>query len=596
MKLSFIVATLLCFNLQAQTNILVSAEKISLDKDQTVSDVDVIDAAEIEASGESSLVDLLANRASLYINSNGGFAKATSLFLRGADSSYTLIEIDGVEYNDRSSVGGAAILEHIDLSNIEKVEILKGAQSVLYGSDAMAGVIKITTKTPGKYVGANASIGYGSYDNKRASFSTSQKGKTMNYVLGMSFQDVEGFSSYNEKRAPFAERDGMNNLTATFKGVKKLGSTDQLMFNVRGVKAQSDFDASTSDKLDYMGRDEQLIAGVSYKKRIGDYWIPELSITYNKSDRLSNSFSLSRLVAETKKVELKNPLYINESITILNGLEYEDIEASIENINNKKNYNSYATYLDSHLQRGDLKLQAGLRWSKEKSLSDQIVWKGGASYRLFENTFAKLNASTGYKSPSLYQLFSIYGNEQLRATKSKSYDFTLEQRISAFVLSGTIFQNEYENVIDFDSTLNKYTNTFKSETKGVELGLDVFTEKFDLSSSATILRAFNKSAGSDGVYLARRPREKYYLGLKYKFNEKLSLSNDYNYVGRRENSDFDTVVLSSYLLVGLNLNYEISNDQAVLLKIDNALDKEYEQIHGFGTAGRSFFLRYNFKL
>ncbi len=580
----------------ANSKVIVTAEKVSLDKEKTNSVVDVISEDEIKNSGDTSLTGLIQKKSSLQINSNGAFGKSTSLFLRGADSSYTLIVIDGVEYNDKSSVGGSAILEHIDLSSVEKIEILKGSQSVLYGSDAMAGVIKITTKNPGENIGSNGSIGYGSYDNKVASFSTSQKGEFLNYSMGLSFQDVEGISSYNSVRNPMAEKDGLNNLTATFKAKKKISNKDSIEFNLRGVKAESDFDSSTEDKLDYMGRDSQLIAGIKYKRIMGDYWVPELSVNYSKSDRLTNSFSLSRLVAKTKKVELLNSFFINENVTLINGLEYEETNASIETVDNKKNFSSTAVYLDSHFVYDQFGIQAGGRWTKDRDLADQLTWKVGASFFALENTTFKMNASTGFKSPSLYQLFSNFGNTSLLPTKSRSYDFGVVQNIYNTELSLTLFKDTYENVIDFESSLNKYANTFKAESKGLELRWNASFSNVTLDASATLLRAINKSSGNDGTYLARRPREKYFLGVSYNLNPSLTTSLNYTYVGQRENSDFDSIVLSSYSLVDLNLKYELSKDHNLILRLGNILDKEYEEVFGFGTLRRNYFLKYSFRM
>lgn len=595
-KLFSLLLLLLTIPSLASSKVIVTAEKISLDKEKTNSIVDVISESEIINSGESSLTDLIQKKSSLHINSNGAFGKATSLFLRGADSSYTLIVIDGVEYNDKSSVGGAAILEHIDLSSVEKIEILKGSQSVLYGSDALAGVIKITTKSPGKNIGSNGSIGYGSYDNKMASFSTSQKGEFFDYSMGLSLQDVEGISSYNSLRAPMAEKDGLSNLTANFKGQKKISKKDSVEFNLRGVRAESDFDSSTEDKLNYMGRDSQLIAGLKYKRIMGEYWVPELSFNFNKSDRLTNSFSLSRLVAKTKKAELFNSFFINENITLINGVEFEETKASIERIDNKKNFNSLAAYIGSHFVYDKASLQLGGRWTKESNLADQLTWKAGMSVYILDNTTFKMNASTGFKSPSLYQLFSTYGNDKLLPTKSRSFDFGIVQKLYNSEISLTVFKDSYENVIDFESTLNKYTNTFKAESKGVEIGWSADFNLITIDASTTLLRAINKSSGSEGTYLARRPREKYFVGLTHQLNEVLTSSLNYTYVGQRENSDFDSIVLSSYSLVDLDFKYDFSKGHNLILKLGNVLDKEYEEVYGFGTLGRNYLLKYNFRM
>ncbi|OUR98910.1 hypothetical protein A9Q84_05725 [Halobacteriovorax marinus] len=580
----------------ANQPILVTAERVIMSKDQTTSSVVVIDHEEISQSQSTNLTELIEKKSGLFINSNGAYGKSTSLFLRGADSSYTLIIIDGVEYNDRSSVGGAAILDHIDLVNVEKVEILKGSQSVLYGSDAMAGVIKITTKSPNTSPSARGSLAYGSYKNKRASFTSTNSGKKLKYSMGLSFHDVEGISSYNESRTIMADKDGMNNLTASFKAEKKVFKTDKLELSIRGVKAESDFDAATSDKTDYVGRDSQVTALVSYEKKVNDTWIPKLKTTYSKSDRLSNSFALSRLVSKTKKIELENPLYINEKLTILNGLEYENTLATIETITNKKRFESSAAFVNTHFRLSKISFQAGVRWTKEKDYEDQFVYKVGGSLKIFKKTTLKANIATGFKSPSLYQLYSTFGNEKLKPTESKSYDLSISQIIFSSIVEITVFRDEYNNVIDFDSASSKYVNTFKARSTGVEANWEGEFSQLDWKLSGTLLRAINKSPNQSGNYLARRPREKLSATTGWRFNDQFKTSIDMQYVGERENSDFDTIVLSSYTLFDIRARYDFTSGDSLSLKLGNLLDKSYEQVNGFGTPGRNYLLTWKFEI
>lgn len=591
---------LLCLSLTptifANQPILVTAERVSKTKDQTTSSVEVIDQSEISQSQSTNLTELIEKKSGLFINSNGAYGKSTSLFLRGADSSYTLIIIDGVEYNDRSSVGGAAILDHIDLVNIEKVEILKGSQSVLYGSDAMAGVIKITTKNPSSAPLSKGILSYGSYKNKRAGFTTAGVGKKLKYSMGVSFQDVEGISSYNEDRTVLAEKDGMNNLTASFKAERKLSKKEKLEFSLRGVKAESDFDASTSDKTDYMGRDSQVTALVSYERRVNDTWVPKLKTTHSKADRLSNSFSLSRLVSKTNKVELENPFFINENFTLLNGVEYENTYASIESISNKKRFESLGSFINSHFNYKKVNFQFGVRWTKERDYNDQFVYKAGGALKVLKKTTFKANISTGFKSPSLYQLYSSFGNNTLKPTKSTSMDLTLSQVLYSSILEVTVFRDEYENVIDFDSAANKYLNTFKARSTGLEARYNGEYSNFDWNLSGTILRAENKSPGKLGHYLPRRPREKFSAMMGWKLNDQLRTSLDMQYVGERENSDFDSIVLSSYTLFDMRIKYSFLNGDSLALKLGNILDKSYEQVSGFGTPGRNYLATWSFEI
>ena len=587
---------ILSISANAKQTILVSAEKIERSENETTSSVVVIGEDEIEQSQTSTLTELIENKSGLFVSSNGAYGKSSSLFLRGADSSFTLIIVDGVEYSDRSSVGGSSVLDHIDLSNVEKVEILKGSQSVLYGSDALAGVINITTKAPDGTSEALGSLSYGSYKNKRASFTAKNAGQRVNYTMGLSVQDVEGISSYNENRTVMAERDGYNNLTGSFKANTQISKKDLLQFSLRGVKAESDFDASTADKLDYVSRDSQIISKVDYRYKVSDSWTPKLSVSHNKSDRLANSFSLSRLVSKINKVELESPIEINKNVTILNGLEYEKSKASIDTIDNKKNFESSAVFIDTHIKVSKLKLHVGGRWTKESTYSDQLVWKVGALYPILRKTNLKVNASTGFKSPSLYQLYSNFGNENLIPTKSESFDISLVQIIYSSRLELSYFTDSYDNIIDYDPLLSKYMNISKSQNKGLEANYYGEFKKLDWKLGATLLRALNQSKGSEGKYLPRRPREKYNISLGWKINQKIKFISEFNYVGKRENSDFDDVVLSSYGLFDFKFNYQFSKKDSLSFKLGNALDKSYEQVYGYGTPGRNFMLRWNFSL
>ena len=580
----------------AKQTVIVTAEKIERESSETTSSVVVIDNEEIKESHATNLADLIEKKSGLFVNTNGTYGKSTSLFLRGADSSFTLIVIDGVEYSDRSSVGGSSVLDHIDLSSVEKVEILKGSQSVLYGSDALAGVINITTKIPNGTKEALGSLAYGSYKNKRASFNTTNSGEKVNYSMGFSIHDVEGISSYSEDRVIMAEKDGYNNMTGTFRANTSFNKKDKLEFILRGVKAESDFDASTGDKTDYVGRDSQVIANLNYQYKVNDKWTPKIKVSHNKSDRLSNSFSLSRLVSKINKIEIENPVVLNKSVTFVNGLEYENTDASINTIDNKKGFESGAACLDTHANISKLNIHGGLRWTKESNYSDQIVWKAGVSYPVFRKTNIKANASTGFKSPSLYQLYSNFGNESLLPTESESFDFSIEQYIYSSKFEITYFNDSYDNIIDYDSVNSRYENISKSNIEGLEANYFGEWKSLDWKLGATLLRAINESIGKEGDYLPRRPREKYNASLGWLAIEKLKSILDLSYVGERENSDFDDVLLTSYFLMDFRFNYNFNNSDSLSLKLGNVLDKSYEQVYGYGTPGRNFLLTWKFAL
>lgn len=589
---------LFIFNLSAEV-IKVTAEKITNSPNQTTSSITVITEDDIKQSQKTKLNDLLQEQAGININSNGAFGKTSSLFLRGGDSSFTLVVIDGVEYTDRSSVGGSPLYEYLSLNNIKQIEVLKGSQSVLYGSDALSGVIRITTKDAGIEDG-NLTVSYGTHENKSFAANSQGKGKYFDYSMGLFIKDVEGISSFNENRTVQAEKDGYSNLTGQLKLEKKIKDS-KFQFNIMGIKAKSEFDSTSSDRTENIAKDDQYLISLSYSGTFSEYFSPMIRFSQNKSDRLnaiystfSSSTNIEQLTAKTNRYELQNISYFDQ-FSIIQGLEFEDIQASITNLNNQKIHKSYAAFFNLQKNWQRLNLQLGTRFTEERDYDAQIVWKAGARYQLIHHIAVKTNASTGFKSPSLYQLHSSSGNENLRPTESKSYDLGFELRSNDHLVELSYFKNIFTNLIDFDSATSSYANTFKSETSGIEFLVNSSFESWSYGFNANWLKAINKTAGKVGNYLARRPREKYNINIDKKIN-KINLGLDARYVGQREDSDFNDVVLSSFFTADLRFAYELNEFNNLNLWVGNILDKDYEQVNGYGSLGRTYQFTWRSKL
>ncbi len=599
MSIILIFLNFFVFSLQAQQVITVTAEKVARPLDQTTSTVTVITEEEIINSQKTDLNEIIAEKSGVFLNSNGAAGKTSSLFLRGADSSFTLVVIDGVEYSDRSSVGGAPLYEYLALNNIKKIEILKGSQSVLYGSDALAGVVKITTKDAGQEDGA-LTFSYGSFDDKSLGVNRQGKGKHFDYSLGLFLREMEGISAFSEDRTTMAEKDGYSNLTGQMK-LSRDFSGHAVQFNLLGIKASSEFDNASADLTENNARDDQYLASLIYAHDFSDLFMPQFRFSQNYSDRLNttyNSFSsktdVTQLIAKTNKFEVQNTSMF-ERLTLLSGVEYEEVKASISSLDNRKNHKSYAAYLNAQKDWSFLNIQTGLRATEERDYDTQIVWKVGVVKPLPWGIRFKSNAGTGFKSPSLYQLFSSFGDENLRPTESRSFDFSLSKNFSGHQVELVYFLNTYDNFIDYDSSVSKYANTFKSRTSGFELAVDGSMGSFRYGANATLLKAINLSEGKVGQYLARRPREKYSIFIEKNYEQYL-FGVDGRYVGRRENSDFDDIVLSSYFTMDLRVGYDLSQDDSLMLKIGNLMDHDYEQVSGYGTPGRTWQFKWRTKI
>lgn len=581
------------FNYADSETIYVTAEKVDRTIERSTSVITVITEEEIIESQATTLTQLIETKAGVFVNSNGGVGKTSSVFTRGGDSSFTLVVIDGVEYSDRSSVGGAPLLEYLDLNNIKQIEILKGSQNVLYGSDALAGVIKITTKDPG-IADNEYTLGIGSFNDHSLAANVQGPGKHFDYSLGFYFREMDGFSSFNENRTIHAEEDGYSNLTGQIKLSKKEGD-HHFKFNLMGIAAKSEYDSASADVLDYIAKDDQSLISLSYGVDHNDYLSPIFKFSQNRANRLNNSsIGLSQLEAKMKKYEIENTSFF-EQFDLIQGVEFEEVEASISSLDNRHIHKSIAAFLNAQKSWDKIDVQAGARLTDERDYDTQVVWKLGAVQQWTDSTFLKTNASTGFKTPSLYQLHSSVGNLELEPTESKSYDLGLLQKFWGHSLELVYFFNSFSNMIDYDSSVLKYTNTFKSETSGFEFDFRGSYQQWGYFFNGTKMKAVNLSSGKVGNYLPRRPRDKFSLGVNREFSS-YQLGIDGHYVGQRENSDFDNIVLSSYFLTNFTARYRFGESSELNFILGNVLDRDYEQVNGYGTAGRNFHLKWRSKL
>lgn len=574
---------------QPQT-FLVTAEKIKKSSNETSNSISVITSQEIQESGALSVTDIIQAMPGVYISSNGSIGGISSLRIRGGDSGYSKIIVDGIEMNDPSNPSASFEINQLDISNIEQIEILRGSQSVIYGSEAIGGVIKITTKKS-KTPKTNITLTGGSFNTKAMSLSSVGRSNKTTYSIGGSYYTTDGISSYNEKRINNAESDRYNRVNLKSLIEYKISQKYKVSYQTQILKSDLDIDSFGADKIDKdnSSYDQSIHQLGLHSRHFQDKLKSKISYTLNELYRNSESTS-TNVTGETETLAWQGTHFFKENVTNVFGLEYEKLQSSqkFDTANvAKKTVDATSAFATTHIKYNSYFFDLGLRQDQHQIYDGHTTYKIGLGKKVVADMIIKGSYATGFKSPTLTQLnYGTNPNLNLKATESKSYDITLLAPFSIGHTEITYFFYDYKNQIDYNMATSNYANIDESEVKGLETNISLNFGALNLKTAFTYTKSKDKKTGLE---LLKTPEKLLRTSLKYQMSPKFNIMTTFNYVGER--FDFGQKRIPSYLVGDLVLNYE--NFQA---KVANILDKEYEDTDTYGTPDRSYYLSFKMSL
>ncbi|MDA8123663.1 MAG: TonB-dependent receptor [Deltaproteobacteria bacterium] len=577
----------------------------------------VITASEIEKGQKRTLIDALQSVPGLDVVQTGGQGGSASIFIRGAASELTLVLVDGVEVNDPISSGRSFNPANFALDNIERIEVIRGPQSTLYGSDAMGGVINIITKKgKGKAAGFVSAEG-GSFATFREKAGLSGGNDWGNFSLGLSRTDSGGISAAGEKYGN-RERDGYQN--TSFSGRFGVTPTEQFSADLflRYADAHADLDnygGAGGDDPNYVVDSKELMTKLQGELSLFEgLWAQKLGLSLAQNDRKyrndpdaahPSDSERSSFLGESYKLDWQHNLFLHETNTVTFGAEVK-AEQGKSDYSSTSAWGPYTEtfaketarvtgyYLQDEIKLADrFFATAGIRIDEHSLFGTEATYRLTASY-LIPQTQTRLKGTygTGFKAPSLYQIYSQYGSRNLEAAKSKGWDIGIEQPLLGKKVSFglTHFGNDFENLIDFDGVQSKYRNIAAARTQGVEAALSLQPlQELALRLSYTYTDTEDKTTGKS---LLRRPRHRLAFDANYRFQEKGNVNLGIVYVGKRDDNYFDNmtysttrVTLGGYTFVNLAASYDITKNVQLFSRIENLCNAEYEEVAGWGTPG-----------
>ena len=588
--------------------------------------VSVVTAETLKARQAVVISDLLATLPGVGVSRNGGIGGVTSVRIRGAETDQTLVLVDGVKLNDPASAGGAYNFANLLAGPVASIEMLRGSQSTLWGSQAIGGVVNIVTVQPTRPLEGAASLDGGSYGQGDGRLSLG--GKVGNLSWGLSGENfaTTGVSAYRGGREPDGYRHQGLSGKATYDlpGAVRL---DLRGFWSRGRVKIDGFpppDYAFADDPEYSVTETRLgYAGLSFstgqmKNRLA------LSQTSTDTDSFDPAQAITPLTyqtrGETRRWEYQGVLDFASSWQATFGAERED---SRSHTRAPSAYDPHPTPAISstglasvYAQAiGDLApgftLTAGLRHDRHDAYGNHTLGQTAAAWRLPGGaTILRASFAQGFKAPTLYQLFSDYGTATLRPEAANTADLGLEHRFSALnaTVSATVFRRDTRDQIDFVSCafgataavcrphgvsrFGYYDNIARTRAQGLELTADARVDALALSANYTYVAAINQASGSANHHkdLARRPRSQANLNADYRTALGLSLGVGVHYVGESFEDAANTYRLKAYALTDLRASFPLKPGLEIYGRVENLFDRSYEPTRDYGAPGRGVYL------
>jgi vitamin B12 transporter len=559
-------------------NVVVTASRTPQSRESVIADVTVINAEEIQRSGQATLVELLQLQPSIEITSNGGAGKTAGIFIRGSNSSHVVVLIDGIRVN--SATLGTTTFENLPISQIDKVEILRGPASSLYGQDAIGGVIQIFTKKGEGKPRFYGNVGYGTYDTKIIEAGVSGQINDTRFALNLSGSDTDSFSAIDTKNPNFNDDDGYRNFSFNTSITQKLAEGHEIGVQLFNSDGKTRFDnsfnlGSFSSKADIK---QQSLAFTS-KNQFLPVWLSTLKVgfsqdkvkSYDEIEVFANPFNPTKFDTEQTQINWQNDLSLPVgTLTLM----YDRLEEDIESTTNYDKTNRInEAYVASYLANtGAHSVQASLREDHNSQFGNYVTGGIGYSYSFNENWRATASYGSAFKAPTFNDLyFPGFNNPNLVPEKSDNVEASLRYQNDSTSLSATVYENRIRNLIAFDFATFTIENLNKTVVQGLSL---TGSQRWgDLQLQANIDIQSPRDDATDNL-LARRANRHGALNLSYnwgnwRFGAETTASS------KRYNNLANTIDLDGYALFNLTTAYQVNQDWTIQARANNILDKNY---------------------
>lgn len=588
--------------------IIVVATGFAQPAEETGQAVSIIDRARLDILQSVTIADALRTLPSVSVAQRGPVGTQSSVFLRGGNSSQTLVLVDGVRVNDPSSPNGAFDFGSLLAGNVERVEVLRGPNSIIWGSQAIGGVINIETAAPQGPLHVRASAEYGAYETANGQLSIAGSSGAFGYSVNGSYFRTDGYSVFSGGTERDGGRQGALNARVT------LEIAENVRLDLRGEygDTQSDYDSLFSGGANslaqahnthwfaYAGLNIDLDDG-RFQNRIA---LSRYDIDRTGTDPVVFSFNNYIATGIIERVEYRGAFDVSDAVQIIAGAELEKIRSSTSyegaapDVANDK---MAGGYLQLRIQPATgLTATAGIRYDDYSDYGGQTTLGGNIAYSpndgrtIFRATYAE-----GFRAPTLTEGQPPFGNTALKPETAHNFDLGVEQALLAgkINLSATWFQRRSTNLITFSFSSFQSENIGRAQANGFELALIMKpVPSLRVEANYARVNSTNQSAPNEGKHLPLRPQSSASLLADWKTPVGLTLGATMWLVGDSFDDAANNVSIDGYQRLDLRASLPLNGAVELFARIENLANAHYETVSGYNTAGRSAFVGARLKL
>lgn len=588
------------FAQDANEEIVVTASGFEQPRSETGQAIEIVDRARLDQLQSPTIADALQTVPGVSIASRGGLGGQTSAFIRGGSSAQTLVLVDGVRINDLTSPNGAFDFSALMTGNIGHVEILRGPNSIIWGSQAIGGVINVQSIAPTTGLAGRMGAEYGSADTQRFNANISGTSGKLEGSVGGSYVRSDGISAL----VGGTERDGYKN--ATGNGRLKVNVTENLSLDFRGYynRATVEYDSAfgvganalpvsrNRQFVGYVGANFDLLDG-RLKNRIA---YTRTNIKRVGKDPVVFSFNNFNVRGTIDRGEYHAAFDANDALTIVAGLEYErtfastSFEGAAPDIARNDVASGFAQLIVRPVT--GLTLTAGVRHDEYSDYGGQTTFGGNAAFTpddgrtVFRATYAE-----GFRAPTLSEGQPPYGNPDLKPETARNFDLGVEHQLidGKAQVFATYFNRRSNDLIAFSSITFQSENIDRVTATGLEAGVNITpTDRLDVRASYTLVDAINRTAGGNfGNRQALRPQHSANVTVDWQTGFGLSLGSTILLIGDSFDDAANNVRLDGYALVGVRASMPVTDMLEIYGRVENLFDAQYSVVSGYGTFGRN---------
>ncbi|RZA21824.1 MAG: TonB-dependent vitamin B12 receptor [Lysobacteraceae bacterium] len=587
-------------------NVVVTATRTAITVDAALAAVDVIDRQQIERSAARSLPELLRGRAGVSLVNQGGLGKLSTLFLRGTESDHTLFLVDGVRVG--SATSGLTSLQDLPLEQIERIEIVRGPRSSLYGADAIGGVIQVFTRRGGNRAGVRgrARIGAGSNGLREASAGLDLRGVRGGVGIALGHQSTDGIDSCRGIGAPFyagcgmdnpdPDRDGYRNNNASLRADFAAG--DAWQFDAQALRARGHnfFDADPGWGLPDNSRVVQQVVGGGVRFRPNDVLSLRLSAGRNvdASDNFIGVTYSDRFETRRDSASLQGDLAIAQQQALSLGLDWLRDSGGVDGPSATFDHSrgNRAAFVQYQGKFAAHDLQLSLRRDDNDQFGGHATGGVAWGYGFAEGWRVTASHATAFKAPSFNELYyPFFGNPLLQPETSRSSELSLGKRAGGWNWQLNAYQTRIDDLIVYDTAIFAANNIESSRIRGVELTASAQLDAWSLRGQFGTLDARNLSTGSNhGKRLPRRPQRSARIDLDREFGEAFG----FGISGIAEDARWDDVAnilrVGGYGTVDARASWRFASEWTLQASLVNAFDRRYETSAYYNQPGREWSL------